>query len=144
MSGPKGTDGAVDIRRITEADIPTLESLDEDTEWISKTWGGPIGLAAGGTAWAAYVDERIASIACPFFLGSRYEDIGVVTETPYRRRGLSTACASAVIRDVEERGHCAVWTTSPDNMASVRLAERLGFVKERELDLYVVGTEIPS
>jgi RimJ/RimL family protein N-acetyltransferase len=33
--------------------------------------------------------------------------------------------------------------TSPDNLASIRVAEKLGFTLQRTDALYVVGREIP-
>ncbi|MBW0123768.1 GNAT family N-acetyltransferase, partial [Pseudonocardia oceani] len=46
----------------------------------------------------------------------------------FRGRGLSTACAAAVVHDVRARGRVPTWTTSPPNRASRAVAARLGFV----------------
>jgi len=47
-----------------------------------KSWGGHAGLAASGTAWAAFADDRPVAVVSTFLPGGEYEDIGVVTERP--------------------------------------------------------------
>jgi GNAT superfamily N-acetyltransferase len=132
------------VRRLDPTDSAHLEGLGPETAWIGKTWGGPSGLAASGYAWGAFAEGQLVSVACPFFIGERYEDLGVVTEPEYRGLGLSTACAGAVCLDVLGRGRQPSWTTSPDNLASLRVAEKLGFSIQRYDRLYIVGMDIPE
>jgi RimJ/RimL family protein N-acetyltransferase len=133
----------VRIRRLVAADAGPLAALGGELSWISASWGGPAGLAASGTAWGAHDGGRLVSVACPFFAGSRFEDLGVVTEPGWRGQGLSTACAGALCADVLARGRVPSWTTSPDNAASLRVAERLGFRFVRADELLAVGVAIP-
>jgi len=53
--------------------------------------------------------------------------LGVVTEYESRGRGLSRACAAALIEDVRGRRRMPCWGTTPDNEASLRVARKLGF-----------------
>ncbi|WP_448623657.1 GNAT family N-acetyltransferase [Geodermatophilus sp. URMC 64] len=131
------------VRRLVPGDAAALERLDPSIAWIGETWGGPAGLAASGYGWAAFDGDRAVSVACSFFVGRRFEDIGVVTARDVRGRGLSTACAAAVVADIRARGHRPTWTTSPDNAASRAVAAHLGFVHERDDVLYAVRTAIP-
>jgi GNAT superfamily N-acetyltransferase len=131
------------VRRLTPADTGGLTELHPSITWISETWGGPSGLAASSRAYAAFVGGRPIAVACSFYVGRRYEDIGVVTEPAHRGRGLSTACAAALVHDIRSRGRRPTWTTSPDNVASRRVAEHLGFVHHRDDVLYAVHTPIP-
>jgi hypothetical protein len=39
--------------------------------------------------------------------------------------------AAAVLTDIRARGHTPTWTTSPDNIGGLAVAERLGFLPER-------------
>lgn len=136
--------GNYSLRRLTSADTPLLQGLDPESAWISKTWGSARGLAASGFGWGAFVAGQLASVACTFFLGETYEEIGVVTEPGFRGLGLSTACTGALCHDIWARGHQPSWTTSPDNLGSLRVAEKLGFTIQRNDWLYVVGIEIPA
>jgi RimJ/RimL family protein N-acetyltransferase len=131
------------VRRLGPGDAGSLAGLGEETAWIASTWGGPGGLADSGTAWGAFAGSRLVAVACPFFVGTAYEDVGVATEPGSRGLGLSTACAGAVCRDVRDRGRVPSWTTSPDNAASLRVAAKLGFVVERRDRLLVADVPIP-
>jgi GNAT superfamily N-acetyltransferase len=135
---------ARDVRRLGPADAPLLRALPGDLAWIAGTWGGPDGLAASGTAWGAVGGGRLGAVACPFFAGDRYEDIGVVTLPARRGQGLGTACAGAVCADVRARGRVPSWTTSADNPGSLGIAAALGFTLERRDVLHVIGVPIPS
>jgi predicted GNAT family acetyltransferase len=83
-------------------------------------------------------------VACPFFVGTAHEDLGVATEPGFRRLGPSTALAAAVCRDVRDRGRVPSWSTSPDNTASLRVAARLGFTLRRRDRLLVADVPVPE
>jgi RimJ/RimL family protein N-acetyltransferase len=132
------------VRRLEPTDAGALAALAPDDGWIAMTWGGPSGLATSRQAWGAFADGRLVSVACSFFVGERFEDIGVATAENYRGRGLALACARGLSADIRERGRRPSWTTSPDNLASLRVAEKLGFAQERTDRLLVVGRDIPT
>jgi hypothetical protein len=136
--------GEATIRRLTATDAELVAGLDAASGWISVTWGGPEGLATSCTAFGALFGDRLVAVACPFYVGEQYEDIAVVTEPAARRRGLSTACATAVCADIRSRGRIPSWTTSTDNQASLGVAANLGFLLDRRDVLYVTGVPIPG
>lgn len=133
-----------EIRRLGPADAYVLWGLTPTSSWISRTWGGPPGLAASGMAWGAFLSGRLVALACSFFVGDQYEDIGVVTEPGFRGRGLSLACTAALCADISARKRTPSWSTSPDNLASIRVAEKAGFRYQRADQLYAVGIAIPQ
>lgn len=132
------------IRRLDPDDVQRLWGLSSESSWIWKTWDSPAALAASGYAWGAFAAERLVSVACTFFVGERYEDIGVVTELAFGGRGLSVACAGALCEDILARGRTPSWSTSMDNTPSIRVAEKLGFTLQRHDVLYVIGVPIPG
>lgn len=134
----------ITIRRLEAADAERVAQISPNLVWIAKTWGGPAGLACSGYAWGAFVGEQIVAIASSFFVGIRYEEIGVVTEATYRGQGLSGACAGALCQEIHQRGRQPIWSTSPDNQASIRVAEKLGFRFVQDDRLYVCGIAIPA
>jgi len=131
------------IRRLDPADASHLQALSPESAWISKTWGGPAGVAASDRAWGAFAGRRLVSVACVFFVGEHYEEIGVITEPEFRGLGLSAACAGALCEEIWRRGHWSSWSTSPDNIGSIRVAEKLGFSHQRRDYLYAIGVSIP-
>jgi RimJ/RimL family protein N-acetyltransferase len=132
------------VRPVGLADIHHLWGLSPDVAWIGKTWGGPPGLASSGHCWGAFAHNRLASVACSFFLGDPYEDIGVATEPEFRGLGLSVACSGALSEEIQSRKRRPSWTTSPENAASIRVAERLGFTVHRHDQLYVINQPVPE
>lgn len=132
------------VRRLTVADSHHLHALSPDLHWISKTWGGAHGLARNAGAWGVWHTGRLVAVACPFYLGQHYADIGVVTEAAVRGRGYSPACAAALCRALWAQGRQPTWTTAPDNTASQRVAAKLGFVAHRTDVLYVTGIAPPT
>jgi GNAT superfamily N-acetyltransferase len=143
-AGPVPAPGAGHlVRRLSAGDGGSLAALGQETAWIANTWGGPAGLATSGMGWGAFAGPRLVAVACPFFVGEAYEDLGVATEPGFRGLGLSTACAGEVARDVRRRGRIPTWTTSPDNAASLRVAAKLGFGLRRRDVLHVVGVPVP-
>lgn len=129
----------VSLRRLEASDTEKLLEIHPELHWISNTWGGMEGLSASGFAWAAFIDGKIAALAGTFLAADSLEDIGVVTERQHRSRGLATLCAAALCQDIHARGRRASWTTSLDNPASIRVAEKLGFQVVGPDVLYVLG-----
>ena len=132
------------VRRLEAGDGPLVGGLSAELSWITKTWGGPDGVAASGRAWGAIEGGRLLAVACTFFEGTAYEDIGVVTEAAARGRGLSQACAAGLCGDITGRGRRPSWTTAPENTASVRVAKKLGFLEQRRDVLYLIGVDVPT
>ncbi len=137
-------DIAPGVRRLAAEDTAVLEGMEPAAAWISKTWGGAQGMADSGYGWGAFIDGELAAVACTFFLGWSYENVGVVTVAKFQRRGLSTACTAALCRDIRARGRQPTWETSPDNTASQRVAEKIGFQVDRQDVSYVIGVDIPT
>jgi predicted GNAT family acetyltransferase len=132
------------VRRLKEADARHLEQLGPESRWIYNTWDGPLGLAASGMAYGAFVDRRVVSVACTFSVSPRFEDIGVVTEPEFRGRGLSPECVAALCGAIRRRRRVPSWGTSTDNTASLRVAEKLGFTLHHTDRVWVFGRSVPQ
>lgn len=68
------------------------------------------------------------------FTTGRLWDVAIDTLRPFRRRGLATACFGALAAHMAERGKAPAWGAMEDNEASLRLAGKLGFVRDASLD----------
>jgi GNAT superfamily N-acetyltransferase len=133
------------VRRLCVGDASLARAIDPAARWIWSHAASVEERLSRGDVWGVLAMEgRLASVALPFTIGDRYEDIGVFTEPRDRRAGLSTACAAALVHDVATRGRIASWSTTPDNLPSLRVAEKLAFRPDREDVLYVVGVEVPA
>ncbi|MCY3911859.1 MAG: GNAT family N-acetyltransferase [Chloroflexi bacterium] len=93
--------------------------------------GGDFGslprLLLEGVVAGAVVDGQVVGTAHTSAVTDRYSDIGVDTHEAWRGRGFATAAASIVARRVQEQGRIPVWSCGEDNVASLRVARKLGF-----------------
>ena len=85
------------------------------------------------TIWAAFVDGVAMSFAYAPWRSARWFDVSVDTLAGARQLGLAQLVASAMIRDERAQGREPVWGADEGNVASLRLARRLGFVQMDEL-----------
>ncbi|MDD5864526.1 MAG: GNAT family N-acetyltransferase [Firmicutes bacterium] len=64
-------------------------------------------------------------------------EIQIDTREDYRRRGLATACGAALILECERRGLYPSWDA--ENVASVALAEKLGYLFSHTYPIYEIS-----
>ncbi len=83
--------------------------------------------------WSAWVDGEPVSFAYAPWRSARWFDVSVDTLSSARQLGLATIVASAMIRDQRATGREPVWGAAEHNIASLRLATRLGFVESDAL-----------
>ena len=103
--------------------------------------GGDFGslprLLLEGVVAGAVVDGQVIGIAHTSAVTDRFADIGVETQEAWRGRGFATAAASIVARRVQEQQRIPVWSCGEDNLASLRVARKLGFEEVSRL-IYVI------
>jgi RimJ/RimL family protein N-acetyltransferase len=118
--------------------VPVDESLLEQTEWYEDTLHafGSIARWRGlGLGYALIIGDQMVAeaLAGPRCRGQR--EMGVVTREAHRRRGYGTLVSLALARACEARGDRLWWNANADNLASVKIARRLGFRDERRYEL---------
>ncbi len=116
------------VRLLTKEDL-SLVMASDDLGMGDWRFGSALILLQEGVVAGAVVGDRLAAVAFTAGMGDRYADVGVVTHQGWRGRGLATACAALVCSELLWRGFVPVWGTSVDNLASRRVAEKLGFVE---------------
>jgi hypothetical protein len=87
----------------------------------------------GHRVFAAFVDGLPVSFAYTPWRSTRWFDVSVDTLPGARQLGLATIVAAALIRDERAHGREPVWGANESNVASLRLAARLGFVAMGEI-----------
>jgi len=115
------------VRQLTLADLELLESSPGEVQGAG--FGSPRGMLSEGIAACAIVSDRIVAIAHTSARTDGYADIGAFTLEGWRGRGFATAAASIVARRVQESGQIPTWSAGEDNFASLRVAQKLGFVE---------------
>ena len=59
-------------------------------------------------------------------------EVGVTTARTHRQRGLAAMACASLIRECEARGYSTWWDCAKQNIPSVKLAQKLGYVHGRE------------
>lgn len=124
------------VRELTADDSGLLKSAGVD----GTDFGGLSVLLEEGSVAAAVVNGQIVGSAHTTALTDRYADIGVGTDQRWRKRGFATAAASHVARRIQESGRIPVWSCGEDNMASLRVARKLGCTEVSRLTYVIKHT----
>jgi GNAT superfamily N-acetyltransferase len=78
--------------------------------------------------FAAFAGERPAAFCHAGAVTESLWDVSIDTLEPFRRQGYAVRCAAFVIEHMRAVGREPVWGSLVSNVASVRLAAKLGFV----------------
>ena len=115
------------VRLLTPEDVTHLARAPAEVQGNGyKTHEAMVteGIAAG-----AIVENNIVAIAHTYAENDLHADIGVSTIETWREKGFATAAASLVAREIQARGKVPVWSCGEANIASLRVAEKLGFTE---------------
>ncbi|MCA9877809.1 MAG: GNAT family N-acetyltransferase [Thermomicrobiales bacterium] len=115
------------VRLLGEGDRPLLEAATAPLEMGDWRFGSAAALLAEGLAAGAVIDGALVAVAFTAALGERYVDVGIVTRPDFRGQGLATSAAALVCQAIQADGRTPAWGTSEENLASQRVAAKLGF-----------------
>ena len=124
------------VRWLMPDDLTLLETLPREAQPIGF-WGDLRTSLTKGLVAGAIVEGKVVATSFVAARGQQYVDIGVYVLENYRRRGLATAAASLVVRSVQGDGLVPVWSCGSHNLASLKVARKLGF-KEVSRRTYVI------
>jgi RimJ/RimL family protein N-acetyltransferase len=89
-----------------------------------------------GRGYVVVCREEAASICFSAFVAGNTHAIDVETKEGYRRRGFAEIMAREFVKECIKRGLRPHWECMKENVASIALAEKLGFEKNAEYKLY--------
>lgn len=105
-------------------------------EWILSFWPTTGDFLEKGLGYVALAETgRIVSLCITVFDADQYYELGTATDEAYRRRGLSSAAAGACVDDCLAQNREPIWHCWADNIASVRVARKIGFRIERTYEV---------
>jgi predicted GNAT family acetyltransferase len=119
------------VRVLTSADEELLDQATYD-EFFSTGGFVPVFEATHGEVEVnagAVVDGRVVSFVSGYQSTARYGEMSACTLAAYRSHGFAVAAGSIVAGYLQERGLIPIWSTEAGNPASMRVAEKLGFVE---------------
>ena len=127
LTRPVATHSHPDVRLLTVEDRALFDGVPDD---LKPGMRGDVEIVLReGFVAGAVADNRIVSVAHTNAITARYADIGVFTHRDYRNRGYSTASTVIVAQAIQEGGRMPVWSCGEDNLASLRVAAKVGFIE---------------
>lgn len=118
------------------AHTPTFHNLSED--FVSQ-FDSIDDFLHRGIGYAILHEERVVSAATSFSIYDDGIEIEIATHPEYRRKGLATLTASALILDCINNGLYPSWDGA--NSESVELAKKLGYIFKESYDTYFIDNE---
>jgi hypothetical protein len=107
---------------------------------IGAAYGSPQALLAEGWIAGAVVDGELVARAHTSCHSATYADVAIATREQWQGQGLATAAASLVCQRVQQNGRTPIWSTTLDNHASRRVAQKLGFEDCSQLTYVIAET----
>lgn len=132
-------------KEYVESDIPAGCELKEiDQELLSGIsgrivpslfWKNTESFLENGKGYCVVCGNDIASWAFSAAVSSKEIDIGIETNPTYRGNGFSILAARKMIQYTIAQGKNPVWACHYQNIASAKIAEKLGFIKNAECSI---------
>jgi hypothetical protein len=128
---------------LTGLDGDLLTASPIDIRGVCLGFGTFERLLQEGAVAGAIIDGELVAVASTWAESEGYADLSVVTSEPWRGRGLATACAGLWVASIQRSGRVPVWSTGEDNVASLRVARKLGFEEVGRRTYVIVGGDDP-
>lgn len=128
-------DGKANIKNLDAEDFERIDGA----EAPKKFWNTSRDFSAKGLGFILRQENAIASYCfSSFSFGNRIE-IGIETNPKYRNRGFATLLAAHMTNYCMERNLQPLWSCRIENVNSVRLAQKIGFVPKSEHEYFIVS-----
>ncbi|HZU11819.1 MAG TPA: GNAT family N-acetyltransferase [Chloroflexota bacterium] len=108
-------------------------------EEIQGMWPSDDRFHAHGFGILAVAGNEVICWCTAEYVGPTYCGIGIATAEDFQGRGVATAAAGRFVREARVRGLTPCWECDTANIASVRVAEKAGFVRQAE-ETYWIGS----
>ncbi len=103
---------------------------------LPPSWATADDFIAHGTGFALMAGDEIASLCQSIFASRQKFEIDLHTRPEFRRRGLATLAACALIDDCLSQGRTPNYECFWDNQPSISLAGKLGFTPRPDYPVY--------
>ena len=127
------------VHRIDETLLASrdLEGLDWLKAWVTSFWHTEEDfLEKGIGAVALHLENKVVSLCISLFVSGRQVEFGTATSPEFQNRGLSTNLAYACVQECLERGLEPIWQCWDDNLPSLAVARKTGFVCQQEYTVF--------
>ncbi|MBM7843599.1 GNAT family N-acetyltransferase [Herpetosiphon giganteus] len=113
--------------------LPSAQPIIQEISWM---WPSLERFLANGLGLAICVEQTIVAWCTAEYLSAQRCGLGIETLEAYQKQGLGFHLASAMLAACRQRGLQAHWECSSKNLASYRLAQKLGLQQQPGLISY--------
>ncbi|MFQ5909039.1 MAG: GNAT family N-acetyltransferase [Thermoplasmata archaeon] len=118
-----------------ELDVPSHTS-----SWMQANWGSIDAFMDRGFGFGTIHDRAVVSWSLADCVSGSECEIGIRTRQDHRRQGLATITAAANVDHALSHGLTKIgWHTDEENLASIGVAEKVGFIETRDYVSHVVS-----
>lgn len=123
----------MDVRSIQDDyDLCELDNADILLNTLLLYWRSMDDLQKYGSCFYAVAENTVVSLCYTGFATDSFDVMGIETCKDYRRSGLGYTLALRCIHEILERGKLPYWDCMEENIPSMKLAEKIGFLKSGE------------
>lgn len=120
------------IARISPALLPQCIWADD----IIHVFGSVSGFLTNGLGFCILHSGKVVAEAYASFWGANRIEVAVITSPEFRRHGLAFFVSDHLIGTCETLGFETYWSCDAKNTASINLAKRHGYLKEKKYTLF--------
>jgi RimJ/RimL family protein N-acetyltransferase len=113
-----------------------LKNYQEMCGWIDSFWHSQPNFLAKGIGYCLLEGDSIVSWCLSVYVGVKNIELGLATIPAYRNRGFATLVAAACVEYCSEHYIVPHWHCFKTNLASIAVAEKVGFEKVMEYPVY--------
>jgi RimJ/RimL family protein N-acetyltransferase len=121
---------------LAQSDLAGSGDVRAEIRWM---WPSEDRFFTDGFGTLAITDRQIICWCTSEYVSPRLCGIGIATLPPYERHGVATATATRFVQEAQRRGLTVCWECGRENQGSVRVAEKVGFVRWAE-EQYWIGS----
>jgi GNAT superfamily N-acetyltransferase len=117
---------------------PNISIPDHIPSWITSNWGSKEAFMEHGFGFTMMHQNQLVSWSLADCVSGKRCEIGIQTLPEYRRQGLATLTAAAIVNYALQHGLTQIgWHTSEDNSGSIKVAEKVGFIRSTDYTWYL-------
>jgi RimJ/RimL family protein N-acetyltransferase len=125
----------IDRAFLADENLENIAHVRSEINWM---WPSKERFCEQGFGVAAVVAKRVICWCTAEYVSAHGCGIGIATDPAYERRGVATATAARFVLEARRRGLAPYWECGAWNIASIRVAEKVGFERIAE-ECYWIG-----
>lgn len=113
------------------------QSLEFNAHYYDEYWDATQNFLQHGIGLCVIDQGKIVSEAVSIFKSQQYAEIDIMTDAHYRGQSLASIVGERFIDECISKNIEPRWDCDIDNMSSINLGKKLGFVNPKEYALYI-------